>query len=225
MDVYVKAMVIQSIGALLSDHIKNRGTVAQPSAMEIAGDFIEQSDQKMKAFIEQGNLTVQHPIRQVAIPIDKPAEDTEKKAESIVSGCIPCSLGHYSTCSGLLNEAVRFAHNGLGHPEVVDRVTMCLGELNALERVDLRPEMINDLSGPEKEMASKSLEVSRSTRHVLEGMNSPDDLIKAAANLQTSQKRIARQWFDYKLRNLSPMDQEEINRRLEEKLRELEEEA
>jgi len=233
----VLAMLAQTGGELLTDAIKRRNTPVRMTAEESIQKFLDESDERLKAYevtTESYSVGIgPDPKNSVKIiKVEEPVEVVEGEvvdeipegqAESIVSGCIPCSLGHYTTCSGLLNEAVRFSHNGLADPEVVDRVTMCLGELNALERVDLRPEMLTQLSGPEKGMAAESLELSRSTRHTLEGMSSPDDLINAAANLQTKQKQLARNWFRYKLGNLTPEDQEEINRRLEAKLQLLEE--
>lgn len=236
MNVQTQAFIWQTVGQLLSAHLETRQIQKKVSAEESIRNFIDESDQRMKAVLDRPvSPAPQLPVRQTVLPTEanpvyqgeEEVKETKlgKKAESIVSGCIPCSLGHYTTCSGLLNEAVRFSHNGLADPEVVDRVTMCLGELNALERVDLRPEMILDLSGPEQDMAQRSLNLSRHTRHKLEGMNSPDDLIEAAANLQKSQKILARDWFKHKLQHLTPEDQEEINRRLQAKLKEIQEEG
>lgn len=95
-------------------------------------------------------------------------KEPETKATSIASGCVPCAIGHLGTCSGLLNEAMRFANkDGMTSPEVIDRVGMCLDELNAMERVDLRPEMVVNLpfydsSFPSSEVSSAILAKSRS---------------------------------------------------------------
>lgn len=129
---------------------------------------------------------------------------TEHKAKSIASGCIPCSLGHFSTCSGLLNEAMRFALKEGMSGEVNDRVNMCVDELNALERVDLRPEMTTNLTGWEKDLAVKTLNTSRSIRHSLEGLDSVEALEKAAADTQANRKEIGREWFQHKTAVLPP---------------------
>ena len=124
----------------------------------------------------------------------------EGKASGIVAGCVPCAIGHLGTCSGLTNEAVRFAKtDGVQSGEVLDRVNMCLDELNAMERVDLRPEMIVTLPSWEKALANQALVASRSVRHDLEGLNSADGLERAAANIQTIRTEIGRSWFKERL--------------------------
>lgn len=130
-------------------------------------------------------------------PITVDATVKESKATGIEAGCLPCAIGHTGTCSGLLNEAVRFAkgEDGVKSLEVIDRVSMCLDELNALERVDLRPEQIVDLPPWQKTLANKALDTSRSTRHRLEGLKSVEDLEQAAAGLQVVRNEIGRGWF------------------------------
>lgn len=125
---------------------------------------------------------------------------TEKKPEDIATACIPCAIGHYGTCSGLLNEAMRFAKkDGISSSEVIDRMNMCLDELNTMERVDLRSERIADLPEWEKGLANKALDDSRSLRHGLEGLGRVDDLEKLAARTQTTRNDIGREWFKQKL--------------------------
>ena len=47
-------------------------------------------------------------------------ETTSLKATAIATGCIPCSLGHLGTCTGLLNEGMRFARtDGIQSDEVI----------------------------------------------------------------------------------------------------------
>jgi hypothetical protein len=147
----------------------------------------------------------------------------ENKAKEIATGCIPCAMGHLGTCSGILNESVRFAKTdaGVGSPEVIDRVNMCLDELNAMERVDLRPEMTTQLTGWEKDLAERALAESRSIRHTLEGMKDVKELEKVAATTQTSRKEIGRTWFQNKLVNMNDTDKEEIKRRVLAKIEEL----
>lgn len=127
-------------------------------------------------------------------------EQLTEKATSIEAGCVPCALGHLSTCSGLLNEAMRFAKkDGVGSGEVIDRMNMCLDELNAMERVDLRPEMITSLPKWEKSLANSVLTESRQMRHQLEGISSTEDLERVAGNTQTVRRQIGRDWFQEKL--------------------------
>jgi len=147
---------------------------------------------------------------------------TEEKATEIATGCIPCAIGHLGTCSGLLNEAMRFANSdGMQSNEVIDRVGKCLDELNAMERVDLRPEMLVSLPDWERELADQVLVASRETRHALEGFEFVDALEKAAAQTQTLRTQIWRKWIKSKMRHLTPKEQARIQEKVIEKLDEL----
>ena len=95
---------------------------------------------------------------------------------------------------------------------------MCLDELNTMERVDLRPEMIAALPEWEKELANKALVTSRGIRHTLEGIKTPADLEQAAATTQTIRTEIGRRWFKEKMQRMSPEDKAEIQKRVMEKL-------
>lgn len=135
--------------------------------------------------------------KQARPPANPPSNSSE--ARDIATGCLPCALGHFGTCSGLLNEAMRFARkDGLNSNEVIDRVNMCLDELNAMERVDLRPELIANLPQEEKGIANRALSESRGLRHQLEGMSSVEELEQSAAQTQTTRKEIGRAWFNYR---------------------------
>lgn len=134
-----------------------------------------------------------------------------------------CAMGHLGACTGILNESVRFAHSpdGLASPEVIDRIGMCMDELNAMERVDLRPEMIVQLQGWEKDLAERVLVESRGLRHKLENIKSVDELELAAAKTQTTRTEIGRSWFQNKMAGLSPEDKQEIRERVMAKIDEL----
>lgn len=124
----------------------------------------------------------------------------QEVATSIKRGCLPCSIGHFSTCTGLLNEAMRFARKeGLGSDQVLEDTNACLAELNAMERVDLTPSKMAGLEGWEKDLAIEALELSRQTRHTLESLTSVEDLEKVAASLQPAQLVIAKKWAKAKL--------------------------
>lgn len=163
--------------------------------------------------------------RQPTAVIERPPEVTEAgegKASSVEAGCVPCAVGHFSTCSGLLNEAMRFAKkDGVESSEVIDRVGMCTDELNALERVDLRPELMTDLPDWEKELANKSLLLSREMRHNLEELTTVDGLEKIAASTQTARTDIGRKWFKERL---ARMPKEEKEKLAEKAIKKLEEE-
>ncbi len=143
-------------------------------------------------------------IRQSPVATDEPEIDPEK-ATAIATGCIPCAIGHLGTCSGLLNEAMRFAGSGgMVSDEVIDRVGMCLNELNAMERQDLRPEMVINLPVWEKKLVDKVLLASRETRHKLEAMESVESLEQCAATTQGTHKGIWRDYIKNKAANLTP---------------------
>ncbi len=153
--------------------------------------------------------------------VEETASIEEGKASSIASGCVPCSLGHLSVCTGIINEGMRFARSdGMESNEVIDRVTHCLQELNSLEREDLTPEMTINLPSWEKELAIEALNTSRATRHLLEGATTIDDLEKAAANTQTANTQIARKWFKQRLKNMSKGQKEELAGKAIERLEE-----
>lgn len=162
-------------------------------------------------------------VRPVVVEEQPPevAETEEGKASSVEAGCVPCAIGHFGTCSGLLNEAMRFAKkDGVGSSEVIDRVNMCLDELNAMERVDLRPELITDLPDWEKELANRALTASRATRHGLEGLTTGNDLEKVAASTQTARTEIGRGWFKERLARMPKEEKEKLAEKAIEKLEE-----
>ena len=142
---------------------------------------------------------------------------TREKATGIATGCIPCSVNHLSTCSGLLNEGMRFARSdGVQSEEVIERISMCMDELNSLERVDLRPEMIHNLPDWEKTLAEKALDFSRSLRHDLEQVSDISILEGIAARTQTTRNEIGKSWFKERFSRMTPEQQKVV----EEKLRE-----
>lgn len=141
--------------------------------------------------------------------IDNPAVpattiETKDKASSVKAGCLPCSIGHMGTCSGLLQEAVRFAQSdGVNSDTPIDRINTCLDELNTLERKDLTPELIETLPAWEKDLALKALAASRALRHSLESIQTLDDLIHASAKTTSVRKEIGREWFHKKLESMT----------------------
>lgn len=127
----------------------------------------------------------------------------EVKGTSVATGCVPCSISHFGTVAGLLNEAMRFARkDGLNSNEVLDRINKSLDELNTLERVDLDTEKVYALPPEEKDIAIKALTASRATRHALEDLTTLDDLERTTADVQTVRKDIGRDWYRYRLSRL-----------------------
>jgi len=114
--------------------------------------------------------------------------------EEVKSACIPCGLGHFSTSSALLNEAMRFKKDGLTSPQVLDDIAQAIGEQNALERIDLTPAKIELLPDWEKEMANLALEKSRELRHNLESVQNMDDLEEIAIDTEEFYKQLNRNW-------------------------------
>lgn len=162
------------------------------------------------------DLLLQPPEQQIESTEVLTGEKVESKASSIASGCVPCAIGHVGTCTGVLNEAVRFSkgEEGITSDEVLERVGMCLDELNTMERIDLRPEMINDLPEWEKELAEKVLVTSRSARHSLEGLTTRSELEELAGNLQGLRTQVWREWKKERLKNLSEGEMKEIQQRV-----------
>jgi len=147
-----------------------------------------------------------------------------QKATSIASGCIPCSVNHLGTCSGLLNEAMRFARkDGIQSEEVINRVNMCMDELTSLERVDLRPEMTQGLPQSQKPLADKALNLSRSLRHDLENLSDISTLETVAAKTQATRQEIGRAWFKDRLSHMTPEQRKSVNNELPEAALTLEE--
>ena len=119
--------------------------------------------------------------------------------QPVETACVPCSLGHYSTSAGLLNEAIRFKKDGITSREVLDRIAKVLEEQNALERVDLTPEKLQGTPEWERALAEEALVESRRLRHKLEAIENMNQLEEIAANTETFYKDLSRTWFKQKL--------------------------
>jgi predicted nucleic acid-binding Zn-ribbon protein len=104
-----------------------------------------------------------------------------------------------------MNEAVRFARgaDGMNSDEVLDRVSMCMNELNAMERVDLRPQMITQLPDWERDLAQQALNESRALRHELEALTDPVSLEDLAGRIQNTQQTIYRTWARRRIANMN----------------------
>lgn len=127
------------------------------------------------------------------------AESGMTENKGIASACVPCAIGHFSTSARLLNEAVRFKKDGLTSPQVLDDIAAALGEQNALERIDLTPEKIHLLPEWEKQMAELALDRSRELRHMLQSVQSMDDLESLAAHTEEFYKYLNREWASKRL--------------------------
>jgi len=152
---------------------------------------------------------------------EKVKEGLSGGSQSVSEGtaCIPCSQDHLSTCSGLLAEALRFARkDGVESAEVISRIGLCRDELNAMERVDLRPELTSQLPDWEKKIASGVLTGSRDLRHDMAEILSADDLEKVAGNAQALRGEIGQQWLKGRISNMSPEEKAKVREKAGEML-------
>lgn len=140
---------------------------------------------------------------QRATPITRKPEPAPRQ-ETVATACVPCAVGHFSTSAGVLKEATRFKGEGITSNEILNRVAMALEEQNTLERVDLRPEQIQSLPPWEKELAEEALLQSRQLRHNLESLRSIEQLGEAAADSETTYKKLFREWFQQRFEHLGP---------------------
>ena len=132
---------------------------------------------------------------------NEPAKSTtENRINEVKSACVPCAIGHFSTSSRLLNEALRFRKDGLATPQVLDDITEALGEQNALERIDLTPAKIAVLPEWEREMAAQALDKSRELRHRLESVRNMEELEKIAIDTEQYYKHLNRNWLSTRLK-------------------------
>jgi len=106
---------------------------------------------------------------------------TDEKIEG-GTACLECSIDHFSTASGLLNEAWRMASDRtLFDKEIQGRIGAARDEMNALERIDLKAANIINLPKKEHGIAMKALADARNLRHIVSGIRNKEGLEKAAA--------------------------------------------
>ena len=161
---------------------------------------IQHLDKLIEA-IPDGELVAPHAAAPVVqkeglLPSAMTQTSTEEKAASeIATACVPCAIGHFSTSSGLLKEAVRFKGEGMTSNEVLDRIAGALEEQNSLEREDLSPEKIQRLPGWERAIAEEALAQSRQLRHKLENIQTVEELEQVAADTKRYYIKLTRQWY------------------------------
>lgn len=111
--------------------------------------------------------------------------------------CLPCSKNHVAAIAGVLSESMRFAREGgLKDPSVKERIGIATEELAAMERVDLHPAKVKQLSGTEKEVANWVLEKARSLRHTIDRMKTPGDLEKAIEEASSFNSEMSSKFVD-----------------------------
>jgi len=153
------------------------------------------------------------------VSVEASPERTEEEQIQTGVACLPCTNSHLLTCRGLLDEAHRMSHDGLT-PDGMERVDQCLGEIAAAERIDLAPANIVELPKGEQDIAHYAARELRNIRHDLEGLTSPIVLEQAAAKVTEVQKRISREFFNYRLAKMSPEEKGELRQKIQDKLKE-----
>ena len=151
------------------------------------------------------------------LPAAMPQPSEESPPARIATACVACAVGHFSTSSGLLKEALRFKGEGMTSHEVLDRIAGALEEQNALEREDLTQEKIQNLPQWERPIAEEALTQSRQLRHRLETIQSIDELEQLAADTRTYYLKLSRQWYRGRFSNLGTKKAETIAQRVGEK--------
>jgi len=174
---------------------------------------IEQINKTLET-LESAPEVGQHPARP---PIEAPESQKEavsgeksmstiQEPESldIATACVACGVGHFAGAAKLLNEAVRFRDDGITSNQVLDDIAGAIGELNAMERVDLTPEKLQNTSSWERPIADEALRESRKLRHRLEGISSMEEVEQAAADSERFYKKLFREWFKGRFAHLGP---------------------
>lgn len=190
---------------------------------EILSIILVESSKLISQYLRSRPVSLSQPESGLETLTLKTTPADNRQATLAATGCLPCSIGHLGTCSGLLNEAMRFARSdGMTSPEVTTRMNQCLDELNSLERVDLRPELITDLPKWQKDLAEKALVASRNTRHGLENLVTVAELETVAASTQKIRNEIGSAYLTTRIRQMNPQEQAELKARVIEKAKEIE---
>ena len=211
--------ILTGIGGRLINYGVSLLTTPRHSPMQ---DRIEQLDRLIQA-IPSGELiespaTITTSQKEGLLPATMTEISAEGKAAAdIATACVPCAIGHFSTSSGVLKEAVRFKGEGIASNQVLDRIAVALEEQNALEREDLAPEKIEALPGWEKTIAKEALEQSRQLRHKLETIQTVDELEEAAAGTKRYYIKLLRQWYKGRFGRLGAEKADAIAQRIGEK--------
>ena len=169
------------IGAYFIRNSKPKLTTTIPTVQDL--------QERLKSLESKSSEQFPQPV------LGKPVESAREKNNVVVaSACLPCSINHFSTSAGLLNEAIRFKNEGLQSNEVLDRIGKVLEEQNALERVDLTPEKLANIEPWEKDLAEEAVDKSRKLRHKLESITSIKELEEAAGETEKYYREINREW-------------------------------
>ena len=153
----------------------------------------------MPQFSIPGTVTTEAPQKEIITPLEP---ITPPETVDISVACVACGIGHFAGAARLLDEAVRFKDDGITSNQVIDDIAGAIGELNALERVDLTPEKLQNTSNWERPIADEALRESRKLRHRLEGIGSMEEIEQAAADTEKYYKKLNRQWYKGRFEHL-----------------------
>jgi len=206
MDPGLKAIIF-SVGGRVWDYAFNRMTAGA------GGNPVENRIARLDRVIQ--SLPEDNEEIKAAPPSLRSAESPadSSQGENIATACVPCAIGHFAGAARLLNEAVRFRDDGLESDQVIDDIAAAIGELNAMERVDLTPERLQRTPGWERSIADEALRESRGLRHRLEAVDSMEEVEKAAADTESFYKKLNRQWYKGRFQRLGREKAEAISRR------------
>jgi len=208
--------ILKNIGLGLAGKVIDFGVAKITSPHKTTPqERIEQINKTLET-LESAPEVGQHPARPpIEAPESKEAVSGEKsmstiqepeslEQEDIATACVPCGVGHFAGAAKLLNEAVRFRDDGITSNQVLDDIAGAIGELNAMERVDLTPEKLQSTSSWERPIADEALRESRKLRHRLEGISSMEEVEQAAADSERFYKKLFREWFKGRFAHLGP---------------------
>jgi hypothetical protein len=208
MDSGIMAM-LYNIGGRLLNYGFNALTSPRQSPLQ---KRIEHIDRLIQA-IPDGEIAetpVRAPESQKELLPATVSPSEESPTQDIATACVPCAIGHYAGAARLLNEAIRFRDEGIESNQVLDDIAGAIGELNAMERVDLTPERLQKTPEWERVIADEALRESRKLRHRLEGIRSMEEIEKAAADTESYYKKLNRQWYKGRFGKLGPQKAEVI---------------
>jgi 8-oxo-dGTP diphosphatase len=169
---------------------------------------IKQDDAEVLAAIFTAELINRNQVEQ---PNEKANNnlltDTEPRVKNdfnkgeIATSCMSCTDSHWSTISGILNEAVRLSRQGyaLDSEEIMSRISLAKEELNAWERFDASPDRLQNSDDFVKGVVRKMVVKGAQLRHSMQesgvgfGKGTLDALESAAAFAKQSFREFERE--------------------------------
>ena len=114
-------------------------------------------------------------------------KDLTKKKISAGIACLPCSVDHFMSFSGFIDEASRMS-KPIDDNETLKRLGLARRELNTMERVDLTDSAIKKMNKKEQRLARYVKKKSAELRHMmtprnLKGISDLNDLSAKATDI------------------------------------------